>query len=256
MENERIAILLMDTQGSFDKKSPMPEHNKIFALSALLASFQIYNVSKDIKQDDLEHLALFTSFAELCHQKIKVEMGKLHFLVRDWENPHKFSFGLEGGEEHREIEFDSSKCIPEVCRVLEALQSSYEKFSCYLMPHPGLRIATDVNAKGKVSTMDELFAKHLKEYVPYVFSKVNIVPKTVNGKPIIVSELGNLINDYANLISAHDKGPAMSMFEVRPSIFRIKSKTDPSRGRPLVRVSEARGEGSKTKAKWPFLPLI
>jgi atlastin len=51
-----VAVVLMDTQGTFDNESTMRECTTIFALSTLIASVQIYNITQNLKEDDLQHL--------------------------------------------------------------------------------------------------------------------------------------------------------------------------------------------------------
>lgn len=63
---EEIAVLLMDTQGSFDSMSTVKDCATIFALSTMISSIQIYNVSQNIQEDDLQHLHLFTEYGRLA----------------------------------------------------------------------------------------------------------------------------------------------------------------------------------------------
>ncbi|RZC36791.1 GBP domain containing protein [Asbolus verrucosus] len=53
---EEIAIILLDTQGSFDNATSLTHCAAVFALSTLISSVQIYNLKEDIKQYDLAHL--------------------------------------------------------------------------------------------------------------------------------------------------------------------------------------------------------
>lgn len=53
---DKIAIVLMDTQGLFDRKSDSQGDVIIFALSNLFSSVQIYNLSQNIQEDQLEYL--------------------------------------------------------------------------------------------------------------------------------------------------------------------------------------------------------
>ena len=46
---EKLAVLLMDTQGMFDNETTMTLTAQIFGLSTLVSSFQIYNVDKRIQ---------------------------------------------------------------------------------------------------------------------------------------------------------------------------------------------------------------
>jgi atlastin len=71
-DGEKIAILLMDTQGMFDNETTMTLTAQIFGLSTLVSSFQIYNVDKRIQEDNLQHLALFSEYGRLAltpHEK-------------------------------------------------------------------------------------------------------------------------------------------------------------------------------------------
>jgi len=46
----------MDTQGAFSCNTTVMECTTIFTLSFLLSSIQVYNLSSDINEHDLEHL--------------------------------------------------------------------------------------------------------------------------------------------------------------------------------------------------------
>eukprot|EP00428_Durinskia_dybowskii_P063906 CAMPEP_0170381498 /NCGR_PEP_ID=MMETSP0117_2-20130122/14444_1 /TAXON_ID=400756 /ORGANISM="Durinskia baltica, Strain CSIRO CS-38" /LENGTH=654 /DNA_ID=CAMNT_0010637079 /DNA_START=66 /DNA_END=2030 /DNA_ORIENTATION=- len=63
---EKLAVLLMDTQGMFDNETTMTLTAQIFGLSTLVSSFQIYNVDKRIQEDNLQHLALFSEYGRMA----------------------------------------------------------------------------------------------------------------------------------------------------------------------------------------------
>lgn len=46
----------MDTQGTFDSESTVRDNATVFALSTMISSVQIYNLSQNIEEDDLQHL--------------------------------------------------------------------------------------------------------------------------------------------------------------------------------------------------------
>lgn len=49
-------MILLDTQGAFDSESTVRDCATVFALSTMLSSVQIYNLSQNIQEDDLQHL--------------------------------------------------------------------------------------------------------------------------------------------------------------------------------------------------------
>ena len=51
-----MAVLLMDTQGAFDNQSTVKDCATIFALSTMITSVQVYNLSQMIQENDLQHL--------------------------------------------------------------------------------------------------------------------------------------------------------------------------------------------------------
>jgi len=51
-----VCVLLMDTQGAFDCQSTVKDCATVFALSTLLSSVQVYNITANIQEDDLQHL--------------------------------------------------------------------------------------------------------------------------------------------------------------------------------------------------------
>ena len=72
----------------------------IFALSAMLSSVLVYNLTSNIQEDDLQHLQLFTEYGRLALEDSgETPFQKLMFLVRDWSYPYENDFGLDGGKD-------------------------------------------------------------------------------------------------------------------------------------------------------------
>lgn len=53
---EKLAIILMDTQGLFDTKTSPTDNSRIFALGTLISSVQIFNLNNLIQENQLEYL--------------------------------------------------------------------------------------------------------------------------------------------------------------------------------------------------------
>ena len=59
-------MLLMDTQGAFDNQSTVRDCATVFALSTMITSVQVYNLSQMIQENDLQHLQVIISIYSVC----------------------------------------------------------------------------------------------------------------------------------------------------------------------------------------------
>ena len=66
---EKVAVLLVDTQGMFDQSLSQLLTTSIFGLSTLLSSYQVYNVKNQIQEDQLQHLSLFAEYGRMALQQ-------------------------------------------------------------------------------------------------------------------------------------------------------------------------------------------
>jgi len=83
---EKIAIIVMDTQGLFDNDTSPLDNSRIFALSTLISSIQVLNLTGVIQEDQLQYLQFATEFAKFAtSDSISGKaFQKLLFLIRDW----------------------------------------------------------------------------------------------------------------------------------------------------------------------------
>jgi hypothetical protein len=58
-DGEKLAIILIDTQGLFDHDTPPAINAKIFTFTTLMSSYQIFNLPQLIQEDQLEYLQVF-----------------------------------------------------------------------------------------------------------------------------------------------------------------------------------------------------
>ncbi|XP_075727552.1 atlastin-1-like isoform X5 [Rhipicephalus microplus] len=151
LKGEEVAVLLMDTQGTFDCESTTKESTMIFSLSMMISSVQIYNIINNIKEDDLQHLQFFAEYGRLA-QKLRFlqdnqtqAFQKLLFLVRDWNWGHEHEHGYSGGKSllaGRLKTTDGQDA--ELKAVRQNILSCFSDIDCFLMPHPGRKAHVDV----------------------------------------------------------------------------------------------------------------
>ncbi|XP_072101801.1 atlastin-3-like isoform X2 [Mobula birostris] len=149
---KEIAVLLLDTQGAFDSQSTVKDCATIFALSTMTSSVQVYNLTSNIQEDDLQHLQLFTEYGRLAMDETSIKpFQTLVFLVRDWSFPYEYPYGLEGGTSFLERRLQVKPHQHEELQLVRKhIRSCFQKIQCFVMPHPGLKVATSPNFDGKL----------------------------------------------------------------------------------------------------------
>ncbi|XP_077493442.1 atlastin-2-like isoform X5 [Amblyomma americanum] len=198
-QGDEVAVLLMDTQGSFDCTSSVKECTTIFALSIMTSSVQVYNIFRDIQEDSLQHLEFFSEYGKLARKEArKCMFQRLVFLVRDWAFPYETEFGVEGG---RTVLQDRLQIIDGQHADLQTLRrqinACFSKIECFLMPRPGEKVETDKSFDGYLEDIDGKFKEALKELVPWLLAPENLVVKEINGHKITCEELMKYFRAYA-----------------------------------------------------------
>uniref|UniRef100_A0A7S2D5P0 GB1/RHD3-type G domain-containing protein n=2 Tax=Octactis speculum TaxID=3111310 RepID=A0A7S2D5P0_9STRA len=128
---------------------------------------------------------------------------RLEFLVRDWPN-----FDDEGDESaHPErLEF-MDKYIHDVVRkqkssgdlqeTRDQITSCFDNISCFLLPHPGLKIQKS-SYTGDIDKIEDDFRDMLTLYMNHIFN-VDLKPKEIDGRALTASELGVFTKTYVDL---------------------------------------------------------
>eukprot|EP00906_Rhabdomonas_costata_P012987 RCo018662 len=231
---EDVAVLLVDTQGLFDMKTPQMLTACIFGFSTLISSYLIYNIDKRIQEDNLQHLALFTEYARIALKADGNNSGgpsgsaagvgrrpfqTLDLVVRDWQNyedvadvdkcmsemdPYLDQVLHQQSEAHRDLR-----------EVREHIDLCFHTSRVFLLPHPGMAVTRRAYS-GALSDVDACFLGLLHREVLRVFGsncarptpehaaqeQGALAPKAVNGREITASELLQFIKAYAKVF--HD----------------------------------------------------
>ncbi|XP_037581156.1 atlastin-1-like isoform X4 [Dermacentor silvarum] len=229
---KELAVLLMDTQGTFDCISSNEIHRSIFALSAMISSVLIYNLSQNIHENDLQHLQDFIEYGVLTQSAQQRQTSStteeegsvrpfqsLWFLVRDWSSPCDMNYGAEGGQKLLD---DRLRIMPRQDRALrrlrEKIKSCFKSIRCFLMPHPGLKVAIQSpppdEFDGRLSDIDKSFKLHLEEFAGLLLEPDNLLPKEINGRKITCQELMTYIRVYVRATKTGRLREPTSMKEV------------------------------------------
>jgi len=202
---DKVAIILLDTQGIFDDQSSVRDCTTIFALNMMLSSIQCYNVMQNIKKDDLQHLQLFTEYGRLAlEQSKKKPFQKLLFIVRDWPFAYEMDYGWNGQKIIDESLDEHDDHTPEMRQLRERIQSSFEKITAFLLPSPGMAVARGNDFTGDVQQIDPEFIKYVKVLVPGLFAPENLVVKTINGQKMRARDLVQFLQAYTTAFNGDE----------------------------------------------------
>uniref|UniRef100_A0A8D2Q270 Atlastin GTPase 1 n=1 Tax=Zosterops lateralis melanops TaxID=1220523 RepID=A0A8D2Q270_ZOSLA len=183
-DGTKVAVLLMDTQGTFDSQSTLRDSATVFALSTMISSIQVYNLSQNVQEDDLQHLQLFTEYGRLAMEEtFQKPFQSLIFLVRDWSFPYEFSYGSDGGAKFLEKRL-------KVC------------FACSWMVEVSLPVVG----------YDE-FIKNLKILIPWLLSPENLDIKEINGNHITCRGLVEYFKAYIKIYQGEELPHPKSMLQ-------------------------------------------
>lgn len=198
-DDRKVAIILIDTQGTFDHKTSIENCTMIFALSTLLSSVQIFNVMQNIQENDLQHLQLFSEFGKLAAKNAgNKPFQKLHFLVRDWSYHTEYSYGSEGGSKYLQKCFDISQNEEQHKSLRNHIRECFEEISCFLMPHPGFAVSESHTFSGNLSDIRQSFKDQLKLLVPQLLAPENLTIKMINGRSVIGENFLEYFEQYFN----------------------------------------------------------
>merc|ERR1712136_199514 len=216
-KGKQVAIVLMDTQGAFDCNSTVRDCATIFALLAMISSVLVYNLSQNIQEDDLQHLQLFTEYGRLAVEDTgDTPFQRLQFLVRDWSCPYEYEYGAEGGRKILDKRLQvSDRQHVELQNLRKHIDACFDKIEAFLLPHPGLRVATDPNFDGKLKDIEKEFIKQLKDFIPMLLSPENALPRKISGAEVKCKDLSRYMRAYVDIFKGDEMPEPKSLLEAK-----------------------------------------
>ena len=209
---EEAVLLLMDTQGIFDDNSTMTDSTRIFALSTLLSSVQIFNVMNDLKSDDLDNLQLFVEYGRLAMGNSEGKpFQDLLFLVRDWQHAQDHAFGGQGGNDLVERRLKSNK--ESIAQRRQNLKTYFTDVSGFLLPNPGKIVAGSPTFDGDAKDMEPKFITALEELMSVLLSPERLTVKKNGDRPVTCRQLATLIKTYTDLFQSGELSDIMTILQ-------------------------------------------
>lgn len=189
--DQKVAVLLMDTQGLFDTAASSALDAPIFALSLLLSSKQIINKRGQFTTNDWQLLNLFTEFANEIVRRLhrgqdpellgEKAFQELEFLSRDFQN-FQMRFDDVGTEDEHGLKITTERFLAHCTEasneyldkmtaqmmkhhtaISERIHGLYQKISCTCLTHPGEKM-THPRWKGDSAALSDTFRALVANY--------------------------------------------------------------------------------------------
>ncbi|CAJ0960119.1 unnamed protein product, partial [Mesorhabditis belari] len=204
-EGKDIAVILIDTQGTFDTCSDIADSAVIFAISLLMSSIKI-------DAQDLDALNVFISFSQKTDEKV----GQ-HFILmmRD---------ALETGLQPEYISYlrSGTRRAPELLRLMDGVFDAFESVECYMVPRPSEHV---LRASGEIRAGDcgSDFLMGLCGAANHVLN--NLVAKKVMGTPLTGSTLKQYVENLVEHIRDNHHKAIGSAFAATSQLYFEKARS-------------------------------
>ncbi|XP_073491635.1 RING finger protein 112-like isoform X2 [Aquarana catesbeiana] len=194
---EKMAVFVLDTEGSLDIAGDLQTCLKLSALSMLLSSHLIFNVNTSLKTTELDYLEMYLHVSELTGESFSLQyLQHLDVLVRDWQDP---DCGREAALTYLQHEIEKLRLRKgsQYRRLLDTFRSP--SMSGFLLPHPGKRFLR--TSRGTLADMDDDFKDHLTRYISDLAAGVWDHRKTdISGEKITCGHVGGVLKKFVIML--------------------------------------------------------
>ncbi|ELU15920.1 hypothetical protein CAPTEDRAFT_120023, partial [Capitella teleta] len=95
----------------------------------------------------------------------------------------------------------------------EHIHSCFDRIGCFLMPHPGKKVATNPEFKGQLADIEVEFMQHMKDLVPLLLTPQNLVMKEINGDKITGKDLVKYFKTYTKIYQGDELPEPKAIFD-------------------------------------------
>lgn len=109
----------------------------------------------------------------------------------------------------------SDKQHPDLQSLRRHISSCFREIECFLMPHPGLNVATNPKFDGRLADITVEFKQSLKELVPMLLAPENLKVKEINGQKVKARDLVQYFKSYLAMFRSNEMPEPKTMLLVR-----------------------------------------
>ncbi|CAG0891956.1 unnamed protein product [Darwinula stevensoni] len=167
---------------------------------------------------------IFAEYGKQCHASGDKPFQKLLFLVRDWKNSHEYDYGIDGGKNYLERQFEKIEKGDKNTEFRKNLESLFSVTQCLLMPKPGDKYGEAKFDDSQLSALNEDFKTHLMDLVEELFSPEKLIPKEIGGRKVTFQEYLCQIKTYVDTFNSADSSfRTRSLYQVHKEFRYLKA---------------------------------
>lgn len=212
---EKVAIVLIDTQGIYDSRSTIHGCTVTFALTFLLSSVQCYNPMQNLKEDDSQNLDVFSQYGRLAvEHTTEKPFQKLLFIIRAW--PYAFETN-NGWDDHKVTDgflSENDEQTQDMRQLRTRIRNTFEQIQTFLMPHPGLAVSQGPTFMGNLQNISVEFRQYVKELVPGLFAPDKLIVKKINGQKLRARDFIQYLQAYTIIFKGDTLPEPRTVFRV------------------------------------------
>uniref|UniRef100_A0A914PH65 GB1/RHD3-type G domain-containing protein n=1 Tax=Panagrolaimus davidi TaxID=227884 RepID=A0A914PH65_9BILA len=190
---KKVAVSLIDSQGTFDKYTSYQDCSTIFAMTCMFSSIMCFNVFTGLQEDKLNDLAAFVDHAKKIVDNLGGS-GKLFqdlvFIIRDFHTK-KYSDDDNGGQIYVENVLGHVE-VKERQQLRDVLNSSYERLFGFIFPYPGEIVASEKTSK--IAEINPKFVYRAKQMVVKLLSQKEFQIKRVGPTEMSCKDMSDYIS--------------------------------------------------------------
>lgn len=223
VSGNKVAIILLDTEGLFHIDTDLRHNTMIFALSTMFSSMQGYNVFKDINSDTMQFLDIFSTYTVygsslMADKSTDLPFQDFYFIVRDSdhldESENYVLNRVFPGDDHNDQNREMKTRI----------KSVFKKIRAFQMPRLGENV-TKVTFNGDITQIGEMFKDKVSTVIADVLAPENIVIKEINGERVKAKNLAYFLKSFTEIMENNVtiSTTLVEASDIRNFIFFIKS---------------------------------
>ena len=183
---EKMCVLIMDTQGLWDRYTGNEINCSIIGLISLLSSCVIFNKKGNINTDELKSFSVLSKFSKDVSKDSGKPFQHLDILLRDYEDFKKKDM-VDQGIELSAARLEKMRNGGIEGSIVRDIEECFREFDLFCFPSPGEDVI-DADYEGVISEIKPQFMCMLSYYIDRVIrgdkGRGGIQPRQFGGETI------------------------------------------------------------------------